>query len=68
MLDDILIIPLEISNEDLLIILQISKILSLPRNETIRLLIRLGVQKLIEEGKLSSNNERTSTTSNKKKT
>jgi len=68
MLDDILIIPLEISNEDLLIILQISKILSLPRNETIRLLIRLGVQKLIEEGKLSSNNERTSTTSNKEKT
>jgi len=68
MLDDILIIPLEISNEDLLIILQISKILSLPRNETIRLLIRLGVQKLIEEGKLPSNNERTSTTSNKEKT
>lgn len=52
MLDNIVVIPLEISNEDLIIIVEISKKLNIPRNETIRMLIRLGLQTLLKENNI----------------
>lgn len=50
MLSDIVIVPVEMSNEDLIIILQIAKKLGVSRNEAIRILIRRGFEKIIQEG------------------
>ena len=50
MLSDIVIVPVEMSNEDLIIILQIAKKLGVSRNEAIRILIKKGFEKIIQEG------------------
>jgi len=47
MLDDIVIVPVEISNNDLIIIIEISKRLGIPRNATIRKLINEGAASMI---------------------
>jgi len=47
MLDDIVIVPVEMSNNDLVFIVETSRRLGLSRNETIRKLIRLGFESLV---------------------
>lgn len=51
MLDDIVVIPLELSNNDLLIILEVAKKMGVSRNEAIRILIRRGFESLVSEHK-----------------
>ena len=47
MLDDVVIVPVEMSNNDLVFIVETSRRLGLSRNETIRKLIRLGFESLV---------------------
>jgi len=47
MLDDVVIVPVEMSNSDLVFIVETSRRLGLSRNETIRKLIRLGFESLV---------------------
>ena len=44
MLDEVVIVPVEMSNSDLMIILEIARRLGVSRNEAIRMLIRKGFE------------------------
>ena len=46
MFDEIVIVPLEISNNDFLIIMEVAKKMGVSRNEAIRVLIRKGFEAL----------------------
>ena len=50
MLDDVVVIPLEMSNRDLMVILEVARRLGVGRNEAIRILIRKGFESLSKEG------------------
>jgi len=50
MLDNVVVVPVEMSNDDLSTIIEISRRVNMARNEVIRMLIRLGFEKLMEGG------------------
>jgi len=50
MLDNVVIVPVEMSNRDLMIILQVAQKLGVSRNEAIRILIKKGFEKITQEG------------------
>ena len=49
MLDSVVIVPVEMTNQDLVIILEIARRLGVSRNEAIRMLIRKGFEVLVKE-------------------
>ena len=49
MLSDIVIVPVEMSNRDLIIVLQVAQKLGVSRNEAIRILIKKGFEKITQE-------------------
>ncbi len=49
MLDEVVIVPVEMTNRDLLIILEVARRLGVNRNEAIRMLIRRGFESLVQE-------------------
>ena len=54
MLDNVVVVPVEMSNDDFSIIIEVSKRTNTPRNEVIRTLIRLGLEKVFELGDIDN--------------
>ena len=50
MFDHVVIVPVEMSNDDLVVVLELAKRMKMARNEVIRMLIRLGFEKMMEGG------------------
>lgn len=57
MLDEVVIVPVEMTNRDLLVILEVARRLGVSRNEAIRILIRKGFESLVQESKTVSGGE-----------